>query len=117
MRPTGVDELKYNNGTITAKITDPAICADVKNKLGDKVTGECSALIVTLDKSKVQTEPLDEEFNNCLDSSGKASREGYPNALKRYFDQRHDCTCCQCITDFGLPFEDPGICVTYGACK
>ncbi len=50
--PTGISELKYNKGTITAKITDAAVCTEVKNKLGDKISGECSALTVTLGEVK-----------------------------------------------------------------
>lgn len=60
MRPTKVSELKYNNGTITAKITDSAACTEVKNKLDDKVSGDfsrtTSALTVTFEQVKKKSQ-------------------------------------------------------------
>ena len=60
--PTGVSSLTYKpNGTITMTISDSDICADVTNKLGDKVTeGECqtsgnSSLTVALGEVKEPT--------------------------------------------------------------
>ena len=71
--PTGVSELKYNNGTITAKITDAAVCTEVKNKLGDKVSGDCatsstSTLSVTLGNSTTKKSLTD--YTKCLESGG-----------------------------------------------
>ena len=46
--PSGVSEITYNaDKTITLAFTDTDVCPLVKNKLGDKATGECPTLTVT----------------------------------------------------------------------
>ncbi len=47
--PTGASEITYKTDkTVVAAITDTGVCDQVKNQLGDKAEGECSALKVTL---------------------------------------------------------------------
>lgn len=83
-RPTGVSELKYNNGTITANITDAAVCTEVKNKLGDKATGECSALTVTLGETTSHG-PTDEEVWAYINEYNIQSGANFPDEKKLLF--------------------------------
>ncbi len=83
--PTGVSELKYNNGTITAKITDAAVCTEVKNKLGDKVSGECAALAVTLEKTGTTTTSCDDpEYAIHSDGCARTLREADQICKSKY---------------------------------
>ncbi len=75
--PTGVSELKYNNGTITAKITDAAVCTEVKNKLGNKVSGDCSETASSLTvKLGEATTPLIENTRDNIEDK-ECSFTGY----------------------------------------
>ncbi len=47
--PTGASEITYKTDkTVVAAITDTGVCDQVKNQLGDKATGDCGSLIITL---------------------------------------------------------------------
>ncbi len=47
--PTGASEITYKTDkTVVAAITDTGVCDQVKNQLGDKATGDCGSLTVTL---------------------------------------------------------------------
>ena len=83
-RPTGLSELKYNSGVITANITDAAVCTEVKNKLGDKVSGECSELTVTLGEVKEEkttpetpTETRPEPTIECIEDYPACCPDGW----------------------------------------
>lgn len=59
--PSGVSEITYNaDKTITLAFTDTDVCPLVKNKLGDKASGDCSGtsstLTVTLGETTSATE-------------------------------------------------------------
>ena len=52
--PSGVSEITYNaDKTITLAFTDTDVCPLVKNKLGDKATGECPTLTVTFSNDMI----------------------------------------------------------------
>ena len=95
-RPTGVSELKYNNGTITANITDVAVCTEVKNKLGDRVTGDCAALAVTLGEVKQNPNTISDS-TECISQGFYWNDLGVGQEVPRCFASEEDAavTCRQ----------------------
>ena len=62
--PSGVSEITYNaDKTITLAFTDTDVCPLVKNKLGDKASGECPTLTVSFEQETGVTEEEEEEFD------------------------------------------------------
>ncbi len=73
--PSGASEITYKTDkTVVAAITDTGVCDQVKNQLGDKATGDCGALVVTLGDAGA-TSGVDqtacEEVGGTVIASGK----------------------------------------------
>ena len=76
--PSGVSEITYNaDKTITLAFTDTDVCPLVKNKLGDKATGECPTLTVSFGETTVSEPTIEEDLteypghNGCPEGTKK----------------------------------------------
>ena len=78
--PSGVSEITYNaDKTITLAFTDTDVCPLVKNKLGDKATGECPNLTVTLGETASGVNETEVDiYQACLDAGTCETYSGDP---------------------------------------
>ena len=129
---SALKEITYNNGAIIVEITEDAVCNQVKTKLGDKATGDCStqtngaySLTVTLGEvvqnqstKCVNRTSVDSCTSPCVWYDGACHGQSYDSimaedgwdpekktAMAECVDEEEDSTYCYCKIMMGSSEE------------
>ena len=108
--PSGVSEITYNaDKTISLAFTDTDVCPLVKNKLGDKATGECPTLSVSFGE---MTSVASVDLSGITDAN-ECEEKGY------FWFEEADVACEEYITEnrcYHSRSEAKSLCEKNGDC-